>query len=240
MLLIWAAPKTSLAADDSATATATMTAPWKGEAEAGAIVISGNSNSESYAIKGKTSYTQERNIYSAFGHYIEARADGTESAHNWDLGVRYDRELFERFTVYVGQKGEGDPFAGYIQRDSTDVGVHYDFVKHDTTFWAGEVGLRYSKTIPTVGTYQYGTFGRLYTEFGQAFDKTLSYKLWAEYLPNLSDSAGWMSNGEASLSIMLNQIFSLRLGYLVQYQNEPPGNGKYTTTTTTINLVAKF
>jgi putative salt-induced outer membrane protein len=40
---------------------------FKGEAEAGAILVSGNSDSESYAAKANTSYTQEKNIYSAFG-----------------------------------------------------------------------------------------------------------------------------------------------------------------------------
>ncbi|WP_374029405.1 YdiY family protein [Bdellovibrio bacteriovorus] len=214
--------------------------PFKGEAEAGAVIVSGNTDSESYAAKIKTTYTHEKNVYTAFGRYLKTLSNGVESARQWDAGVRYERELTDYFSFFVGYKSESDIFAGYLQRDSTDAGLKYYLLKQDDMNWILEAGLRYTKTQPTVGNTMYDNFGRLYTEFNKNLDKTLSFRYWAEYLPNFTDSEAWQGNTEASLNIMLNSIFSLKLAYLLQYQNEPPANGKNTTSTTTMNLVAKF
>lgn len=215
-------------------------APFKGEAEAGAIVVSGASDSSSYAAKANTEYTQEKNVYTAFGHYIKANANGADSARNWDAGLRYDYQISELWSAFIGHKAESDIFAGYIQRDSTDLGMKYNILKSDSLSWFAELGYRYSKTQPVLGSNSYDSFGRLYTEVNKSFDKTLSFKYWAEYLPNFTDSKAFQFNNEASLNVMMNSIFSLRLAYLLQYQNQPPAGGKYSTTTTTMNLVAKF
>ncbi len=215
--------------------------PLKGEAEAGAIVTSGSSDSESYAAKLKTSYTQDKNVYTLFGHYIKAEANSVESARNWDIGVRYDRELSNLWSVFIGQKTESDIFAGYLQRDSTDIGAKYNIIKTDDLNWFAELGYRYSKTQPADNSgVTYDSFGRAYTEVNKSWDKTLSFKYWAEYLPNFTNADGYLFNTEASINIMLNSVFSLRYAYLLQYQNQPPDSGKHSTTTSTMNLVAKF
>lgn len=214
--------------------------PFAGEAEAGAVIVSGNSQSESYAAKAKTTYTHEQNVYSAFGRYLKTDSNGVESARNWEIGARYERELTDYLGVFAGQKAESDIFNGYIQRDSTDLGLKYSLIKSDEMNWFFEVGYRYQKTLPTVGTTTHDNMGRIYTEFNKALDKTLSFKYWAEYLPNFTNSDAYLFNTEASLNVMLNSVFSLKLAYLLQYQNSIPANGKYTTTTSTMNLVAKF
>lgn len=214
--------------------------PFTGEAEAGAIVVSGNSDSESYNAKTKMIYTAERNIYTGFGRYLKTLSNGTESARNWEAGLRYERELSEHFGVFVGQKAESDIYNGYIQRDSSDAGVKYSLIKSDEMNWFFEAGYRYQKTQSTAGVTSHDSLGRLYMEYNQAIDKTLSFKYWAEYLPNFTETDAYLGNTEASLNIMLNSIFSLKLAYLLQYQNVPAAGGKYTTTTTTMNLVAKF
>ncbi|MGE5086326.1 MAG: YdiY family protein [Bacillota bacterium] len=220
--------------------TALAAEPFKAEAEAGAILVSGNSDSESYAAKTNMSYAQDKNIYSAFGQYIRATANGTESARNWNIGVRYDHSLTDYLGVFAGQKEESDVYAGYVQRDSTDIGLKYFLTKTETFTWTVEAGYRYSKTQQVNAPTTYDQLMRLYTEFNKNLDKTLSFKYWAEYLPNMTEPDAYQLNTEASLNVMLNSIFSLKLGYLLQYQNQPADSGKHTTTTTTMNLVAKF
>lgn len=214
--------------------------PFAGEAEAGAVIVSGNSDSESYAAKAKTTYTQDKNVYSAFGRYLKTDSNGVESARNWEIGARYERELTDYLGVFAGQKAESDVFNGYIQRDSSDLGLKYSVIKSDEMNWFFEVGYRYQKTLPTTGGTTHDNMGRLFTEFNKALDKTLSFKYWAEYLPNFTTTDAYLFNTEASLNVMLNSVFSLKLAYLLQYQNSIPADGKYTTTTSTMNLVAKF
>ncbi|WP_413585710.1 YdiY family protein [Bdellovibrio sp. HCB274] len=214
--------------------------PFKGEAEAGAILITGNSDSENYAAKAKASYQQEKNIYSTFGQYIRTEANNVESARNWNFGVRYDRELTDYLGVFASQKVESDVFAGYTQRDSTDIGLKYWLTKGDKFNWSTEAGYRYSKQQNvSIGT-SYDQMLRLYTEINTQIDKAFSFRYWLEYLPNMTNPDGYQVNTEASINVMLNSIFSLKLAYLLQYQNEPPPPGEYDTTTTTLNLVAKF
>lgn len=219
----------------------TAPGPFKAEAEAGVIVVSGNTESESYAAKLLASYTDNGNTYSVFGKYLQAEANGLESALNWNAGIRYERALSEHFSIYAGYKGESDKFAGYLQRDSTDLGGKYYLVKQDDKTWTTELGYRYSKTLSTASEVSYDNYVRLYTEYNQSLDKTLSFKYWLEYLPNLTDNDQYLTNTEASMNVMLSQVFSLKLAYLLQYQNSPPvATAERTEKTFTTTLVAKF
>lgn len=216
------------------------TEPFVGEAEAGLITVSGANESESYNAKAKMVYTQEANIYTAAGRYLRTNSNGVESARNWEAGVRYERAISEHFGVFVGQKAESDVFNGYIQRDSTDAGLKYTILKDETMTWFAEAGYRYQTILPTAGDISHDNMGRLFTEYNKSLDKTLSFKYWAEFLPNFSTTEAYLANTEASLNIMINSTFSLKFAYLLQYQNLPVVAGKYATSTTTVNLVAKF
>lgn len=214
--------------------------PFAGEAEAGAVVVSGNTKSESYAARGKLTYTHDKNIYSGYGRYIETTANGVKSAKNWELGARYERALTDYLSVFAGQKAESDYFAGYVQRDSTDIGAKYYFIKEDNRTWTGEAGYRYMKTLAITGDETFDNLGRLYTEYNQKLRDGLSFRYWAEYLPNFTEQDAYLANTEASINVMLNSVFSLKFAYLLQYQNVPPITGERTDTTTTMTLVAKF
>lgn len=223
------------------------TAPLTGEAEAGAVLVSGNNESDSYSTKGKLVYTLDKNIFTASGRYLrtETKASPTatkeETARNWEAGVRYERALTDWFSVFAGHKAESDIFNGYVQRDSSDLGLKYYLTNNEKNVWFMEAGYRYQKLMPTAGAETFSNMGRLYSEYAHKMDQTLSFKYWIEYLPNFSDSEAYLVNTEASLNVMINSIFSLKVAYLVQYQNiMPAGSDTYTTKTSTVNLVAKF
>lgn len=213
---------------------------WTGEAEAGAVMVTGNTKSESYALKTNTSYKQELNIYRLSGRYLNTTANDVEISRHWEAGVRYERTLSDRFSLYIGQKYEGDIFNGYRQRDSSDLGAKYFIIKEGDQSWFTELGYRYQKTQPTTCCTNYDNLLRVYTEVNKKIEENLSVRFWVEHLPNFTQPDAYLTNSEASLNIMLNKVFSTKLAYLLQYQNTPPSNGKYTTTTTTMNLVAKY
>ena len=74
--------------------------------------------------------------------------------------------------------------------------------------------------------------------------KELRFKYWLEYLPNFSDSEAYLANTEASLNVMLSQMFSLKISYLMKYQNVAPVlngvEGEKIDTSYTTSLVANF
>lgn len=219
-------------------------AEFKGEAEAGAVIVSGNSESESYSFKTKNSYTQEKNSYSILGRYLQTTANGVESARNWDAGVRYDRAISESLAGYLGQKAESDSFAGFTQRDSTDLGGKYSIFNDDEYKWFVEAGYRYTRTLFIGKDNASDNFGRVYTEFQRIMSKELSFKYWLEYLPNFTESDAFLANTEASLNVMLSQMFSLKISYLLKYQNVAPVlnnvKGEKIDTSYTTSLVANF
>lgn len=214
--------------------------PFQSESEAGAVVVSGNSSSESYAAKTNNTYTVDKDVYKLFGRYLRTTANSVESARSWEAGIRYERALSDYFSVFIGHKAESDVYSGYIQRDSEDLGGKYFFEKSDTFTWLTELGYRYSTTYQTTGTKAYDSYGRLYTEFKKNLNDSVQLRYWAEYLPNFTNNEAYLANTEASLSVMLSEVFSLKLAYLLQYQNVAPAGGKRVDTTYTTSLVAKF
>lgn len=214
--------------------------PFQSESEAGAVVVSGNSSSESYSAKTNNTYSLGKDVYKIFGRFLRSTAGGTESAKSWEAGVRYERVLNDYFNLFVGHKAESDVYSGYIQRDSQDLGTKYFIHQSDEYTWVAELGYRYSTTYQTTGIKNYDSYGRLYTEIRKSISPSVQLRYWAEYLPNFTNAEAYLANTEASLSVMLSEVFSLKLSYLMQYQNKPVAAGKYVDTTYTTSLVAKF
>ena len=81
---------------------------------------------------------------------------------------------------------------------------------------------------------------RLYLETIHNFNSDLLGKLWFEYLPNLSESDDYILSFEPSVSFNISKVFSLKMAYRWNYDNEPAVNkGKHDTMYTT-SLIAKF
>lgn len=229
------------------------TKQWANEAEASVVQVGGNTTSESYSAKQKTSYKVDSNVVAIMGRYLQTRSGGTETAKQWEASIRYERELTQDWSAFVQHGAESDYYAGYIQRDNTDVGGKYYFSKTDENTFFTEAGLRSTSTIfaPVAPVTPPATpkkeeaasylAGRLYVEYGTKINESVSAKAWVEYLPNFKDSDAYLLNYEPSFSVMMNQIFSIKLAYLVKYHNRTvAANEKKEDTTFTTALVAKF
>lgn len=213
---------------------------WTHESEASVVQVSGNTESESYSAKQKTVYSFERNLLALTGRYLQTRSSGIETAKSWDASARYEREIFGAWSAFLQQGAESDVYAGYIQRDNTDVGAKRFFIRDDVQTLISELGARYV-TTNTGASRVYSRSGRLYLEYSRKLNETVSARFWAEYLPNFTDSEAWLANYEPSISAMLNSVFSLKLSYLTKYHNKTvTANESKNDTTFTTSLVSKF
>jgi len=212
---------------------------FKGESELGNTVTTGNTSTNSLAAKTQNKYRLGADLWSFDGRYLRNTDNSIETALLWEAGLRYDRIINENLSAFLGYKAEADPYAGYVQRDSVDLGAKYYFMKSDNLYWLGEAGYRYSKTHVLAGD-TYESFLRLYTEAQRTFDKTSYGKLWIEYLPNLTNSDAYLVNAEASVSAVLSELLSLKVSYLAKYQNEPRPGFERTDTVFLTTLVAKY
>ena len=108
-------------------------AKFLGESEASAVVVSGNSSNETYAAKTKNTYNiTDMDSATVFGKYLRSVTSGSESNKAWEAGLRYERVfLKDTLSGFVQHKAEHDPYNGqFIQRDSTDIGAKYTFIKN--------------------------------------------------------------------------------------------------------------
>jgi putative salt-induced outer membrane protein len=217
---------------------------FKGESEASAIVISGNSDSESYGAKTTNTWKfTELDLATVFGKYVRTKSAGTETAKAWDAGLRYERVFIpDTLNGFLQQKAEHDPYNGvFIQRDSTDIGAKYFFFKSDDLTWFAELGYRYSSVYAVIGTDRYNSDGiRAYTEAAYKFNASTSGKLWVEHLQNLKDSDQSLTNAEASISVVMTDILSFKTSVLLNHNEGTVAPGKKDTTTWTTALVAKY
>ncbi len=213
---------------------------YTGAAEAGAIVLSGNTESESYNLKSANKYTTGANIFAVGGEYVNTKLAGTNSK-KWEATGRYERSLTDIISGFAQQKADSDEASGYTQKDSTSAGLKYFFIKEDAQNLFSELSYRSTNTRAN-GVTDTTPYADLYLEFNKAVDKTLSYKLWAMYSPNLKSGMSEYSETkyEASLSVALSDMFSMKTAYNVKRQNKVVSPIKNDDTKFTTSLVANF
>lgn len=211
------------------------------ESELGVAVASGNSQSKNYNFKQENKYSFDENMFKFNARYLNAYADGKESARYLLGSLRYERELSSRLSIYVGQMFESDKFSGYDLRHSSDLGLKYFIMKEDTFYWTAEAGYRYTNEKQVSGAHAYRNQLRTYTEAEKKWTPTFSTKYWLEYLPNLDESSDYEINSELSVAAAINSVFSIKTGYLLRYDRQPPPSAVTRTDTLfTTALVAKF
>lgn len=212
---------------------------FKGESDLGSTFSSGNTRTENVTAKTSNKYRFDANVVSLAGRYLRTKDAGNETARYWDAEVRYARDISAWHAAYIGVKGESDPYAGYVQRDSSDIGLRSILTNEETFHWFAEVGFRHSKTH-NVDSDVYDNFVRIYTEASKDLSKTASAKVWVEHLPNLRDDAAYLTNTEVSVTMVVTEILSLKTAYLTKYQNAPPAGFQRTDSTFITALVAKY
>lgn len=223
--------------------------PISNESEAGIVSINGNTRSESFLFKQSNEYTRNKSKIKLNGNYIrnssrDNATNITTSNEKWDAGLRYEYEIEkDKFSAFAGQNVESDKQSGIDRRYNSDLGGKYVIVKNETYNNFVELGYRFSKAEYVNDPTSDDTihYARLYKEIEKKWNPTFSNKLWAEYLPNIEDFDDFLLNAELSFVASLTNIFSLKTGYLVKYDNEPPlGVAHKTDTTFSTSLIAKF
>ncbi len=211
------------------------------ESQVGLLVSEGNSQGSSTNIEQKNNYDWEHNNISALYNYLRAKSGAVESARRWSAGLRYDRDLSNRWALFTGELVESDPFSGFNYRYNTDVGAKYMIFKRETWSWGSEAGYRYSHEERRIASAIDQNFARLYMEINANWTDKTSTKLWVEYLPELNSIREDRINSEASVSSLMTSILAVKLAYLIKYDSQPPpGTLHDTDTLFTTSLVAKF
>lgn len=221
---------------------ATVFAKLGHESEVSSVVTGGNSNVETYLFKTTNQYEVQAMTYRVNGRYSYGEAGEEVSAREWDFTLKIERMFSESFAFYIAEIIEGYRFQGIKARYNTDVGFKYYYIKSDTLNIFSEAGVRYTvEDQYGPETTRYEKKGRLYSEINDQPNKNFSYRLWLEYVPNFTNTADYLVIHEASITSILNSVFSLKFAFKGIYDDQPvvEGNKNYDYTYTT-SLVARF
>lgn len=211
------------------------------ESEAGIAVASGNTKSKNFNVKQANAYKFDANILKFDARFLNSFSNDVESARYLFGSLRYERELNDRFSLYLAEGFESDKFAGYYLRHLNDIGVKYNIIKEEMIYWLAEAGYRYTNEKYNNGSHDYKNSLRAYTEAEKKWNPSVSTKYFFEYVPNLDESKDYQINTELSVSAALTSIFSIKTAYLLRYDHFPsPGSTTKTDTLLTTALVAKF
>lgn len=211
-------------------------AQFTSEDEVSLLSTGGNTDVKTYDLQSDNKYIFDKNSIQLKGHYTFSESDSERNAENWDITLRYDHVLSATLETFVAQGVESNRFSGYARRYNSDLGLKYTLIKTEKNETFSEFGFRYTieddvdDSVEDSKDYK----GRLYAETKQEFNKTVSAKFWAEYIPNFTESSKYLVNMEPSLAVSMTKVFSLKIAYLWNYSNVPPkGNSssdyKYTT-----------
>ncbi|MBK24489.1 MAG: hypothetical protein CME70_10880 [Halobacteriovorax sp.] len=215
-------------------------AQYSNESELTVIVNGGNTEQETWNAKTLNTYTKEKNTFKLGGHYSYGKADEELNTRNWDINARYERALNNKWSAFAAAQLEEDFFASLDYRWNYDLGGIYNFFKTDKHKLHAEAGYRRTLESDLAGRKTNGSKLRLYSEYTRQHNESLFFKFWVEALPNLSESDDWQLNFEPSLNFTMSKMFTLKVGYLHKYDNEPALGAKNSDYQYTTSLIAKF
>ncbi len=218
------------------------------------VQTGGNSTAETYNVATDNTYKPGTRDYHLYGNYTLSYADDPdvedspkeETARNWKAGGDITQDLTKKLGATLGQNYEGNTYAGYKQKDNSDIGLKYQFFKTDKVKLSTEVSYRYTVEKRTERDDDgrdvfYFQKGNITVNYSQKLNDQVSYKFWVQYLPNFTESEDYQVNFEPSITVTMSDILSLRVSYKGQYDNKlNPGVEEYLDHTTTTALVAKF
>ncbi|MBF0358262.1 MAG: DUF481 domain-containing protein [Magnetococcales bacterium] len=196
--------------------------PWNNQAELSFVSTSGNSDTENLSIKNKFEFQASEKVKLVWkASALRGEADGVSSSESYATSLRGDYKYSDPIFIFLSTGWEQDKFAGTKSKINVGPGVGYKILtgpKHSLTT---EAGGNYVTEKNTDGTDNSYSNGRLFSEYGYQFNEDSKFTQKLEYLHDFNNSKNYNANSETSVTTAFTDMFSLKIGYTVKYDNEP-------------------
>ncbi len=203
--------------------------PFYSDSLLGLVIQGGNTVDNTIAFNSSNSLVLDNEIFLIGGHYNYGWDEKGLSSRNWDLRLRYDYKLKKNFNPFASVVTEGDPFAGYNNRNNFDLGVNFP-IKGENIDWSFELGYRYTRESPTSEPVRYQN--KIRVSIGGLWKLASAGEIdfWLRYLPFLSDTQGdlpnYMFDYGVSIKSFFTREFYLNLSFIRNYREVPLENRK--------------
>jgi len=198
--------------------------PFYSDSLIGVVIQDGNTVDNTISFLSVNDLVLESEIFQLGGHYNYGWDEKGLSSRNWDLRTRYQRKLRKNINPFVAYIVEGDPFAGYSNRNNFDLGISFPF-EGKIFSYEMEAGYRYTVELPTDDIKRFQSKLRIHAGGDWKVGKSGEVKIWIRYMPFLSDTQGGMPNYMLDYGVSLNSFFAenfyLNLSFLGNFREVP-------------------
>jgi len=212
--------------------------PWSGDASAGYIRTTGNTNSTSLNFKGDLdwNYGRWQNHFDALGTYGSSKGESTAESYQASDKLNYD--LGPESYVFGNLEYADDRFAGVVSRYSESVGYGRHVIKSPMQTLDIDAGAGASQSRNAGDTDYDDQFIGVFN-----VNYLLKFAPNAQYKQTLHIEAGKQNtfiNPVAELKLAIVGNFFATLGYDWRHNTSVPDGSVHTDTITTINFGYTF
>lgn len=221
-------------------------ADWTGKGEAGLVIATGNTNTETANARLQLANETDNWKNSIGGSALYASDEDGKTANRWDVFGQSDWKFTTRNFLFGAGRYEEDEFSGFEYQATASYGIGRRFFDSPSTKMIGTLGAGY-KFVATRDSFDEET-GALIEEgesdsevvFRGTLDLehqfTATTSLIDKFIVESGADNTFVQN-ELSLQVKMTDVLALAVGYLVRHNTAPPTEFKKTETLTTINLV---
>ncbi|MBR9729410.1 YdiY family protein [Shewanella intestini] len=216
---------------------------WAGEAELGATLTTGNTDTSS--VKGRIGLKHElgnwENQYIAEALYKED--ENTVTAERYFGGIQGDYQINDVSYIFINTNYEKDPFTGFDFTSKSSAGYGHRFIDDGKALLKAEVGPGYiyqrldDESAITEGVESRDSVvAHAVINFSYKISDTSTFK--QEFITDWGDKLDGRS--ESSITANIVGALSMKFAVIVRYNSDPVEGKESTDTETNMTLLYSF
>ena len=201
---------------------------------------SGNTDVTSLTVNERLEWKRPRFLWGQFINAINGTTEGKESANLLAIGVRGDWKPHGRLSVYSLVNYDRNRFADIGRRFEEGAGLGWSLIERARHRLTTELGAQFVQQRNLDEVSDNFLAGRAAEFYRYTIKENTYVEERVEYLPNLETNEDYRMNGEANVVAPLSRRLSLKLGYVVRFDNLPEPGVKSTDRFLTSGLQIAF
>ena len=214
--------------------------PLKVTAGVAFLDASGNTDVTSLTVNERLEWKRPHFLWAQFINAINGTTDGEESANLLAMGLRGDWKPAGRLSIYALINYDRNRFANIGRRFEEGAGLGYAMIERPRHRLTTELGSQFVQQRNLEHVSDSFLAGRAAELYRYTIKDNTYVEERVEYLPNFETTEDYRVNGEANVVAPLSRHLSLKVGYVVRFDNLPEPDVKKTDRYITTGLQISF
>lgn len=195
--------------------------PREFTADLGFVNTSGNTQVTTFNLGEKLVLRHDRWEHKQQFGSVYAAQDDKQTSNLMFANWRSDLALSKNLALFGFAGFDRNTFAGISRRFEQALGVAARLLARDTDTWSFEAGLAMNQQRAVDGTTLNFASLRSGTTYRHHFSKASYVQQSVEYLPSFKIAEDYRVNAESAIVAPISSHLSMKLGYVIRYDNLP-------------------